>query len=253
MFWPLLESGDFDMMLPLFRMYKGVIANNAAQVKEYYGHDGSYIADTVRCFLEAFKKSNRKIPASGLNRYYTPVLELTMMMLDYYQYTGDKAFVRDTLVPVATAGLTFFDKHWPRDGKGKILLDPDNSIEMYWKVRNPLPDIAGLHAVLPRLLALPDDLVDAKTRQNWQRMSGELPDIPLGIRKGKQAILPMADGQNENATHNGENPDSTRSIRFACTVWKSPIWIWPAIHSASADAGKWAAGCRIPFRPPCWD
>src|ERR1039458_9537481 len=28
-----------------------------------------------------------------------PILELSMMMLDYYEYTGDKKFAKETLVP----------------------------------------------------------------------------------------------------------------------------------------------------------
>ncbi len=206
MYWPMLQSGDFEMMLPLFRMCKTEVANNAAKVKEFYGHDGSYMAETAP-FWGGIQKIRPESPGNYTDRYYTPVLEATMMMLDYYEYTGDKELVRDTIVPTAAAGLLFFDKHFPRDGNGKILLDPDNSIEMYWKVRNPLPDIAGLHAVLARLLALPDDLVDASTRAAWKKMAGELPDLPIGVRKGQPTLLPMADGQDEKRTRNSENPE----------------------------------------------
>jgi alpha-L-fucosidase 2 len=206
MYWPMLQCGDFEMMLPLFRMVKEEIAHNAAKVKEYYGHEGSYMAETSP-FWGAIDKVGLEAPPSWTNRYYTPVLEATMMMLDYYEYTGDKAFVKDTVLPTISQGLLFFDKHFPRDDKGKILLDPDNSIETYWKVRNPAPDIGGLHAILARLLALPDDLVDAATRARWKKMAGELPALPIAARKGKPALLPMEDGQDENHTRNGENPE----------------------------------------------
>jgi alpha-L-fucosidase 2 len=206
MYWPMLQCGDFEMMLPLFRMVKEEVAHNAAKVKEYYGHEGSYMAETS-VFWGAIEKVGPEAPPSWTNRYYTPVLEATMMMLDYYEYTGDKAFVKDTVVPTISQGLLFFDKHFPRDAQGKILLDPDNSIETYWKIRNPAPDIAGLRAILARLLALPDDLVDAATRARWKKMAGELPDLPIAARKGKPALLPMADGQDEKNTRNGENPE----------------------------------------------
>jgi alpha-L-fucosidase 2 len=206
MYWPLLATGDFEMMLPLFRMGQAEIAFNAPKVKEFYGHEGSYIAETAP-FWGGIQRIRRESPGNYTDRYFTPVLELTMMMLDYYEYTGDQAIVRETIVPVASAGLTFFEQHFPRDAQGKILFDQDNSIEMYWKVRNPLPDIAGLHAVLGRLLALPDDLVEPAARARWKKMAGELPEIPMGIRRGKKALLPMADGQDERRIHNGENPE----------------------------------------------
>jgi alpha-L-fucosidase 2 len=206
MYWPMLQAGDFEMMMPLFRMVKEEVANNAAKVKQYYNHDGSYMAETS-VFWGAIERVGPEAPPSWTNRYYTPVLEATMMMLDYYEYTGDKAFVRDTIIPTISQGLLFFDKHFPRDAQGKLLLDPDNSIEMYWKVKNPAPDIAGLHAILTRLLALPDDLVDAAHRAAWKKMLSELPPLPIAVRKGAPALLPMEDGQNENQTRNSENPE----------------------------------------------
>ena len=51
--------------------------------------------------------------------YYTPILELSAMMLDYYAYTGDDKFARERLVPLANEGLIFFDKHFGRDEKGR--------------------------------------------------------------------------------------------------------------------------------------
>src|SRR3569833_2929338 len=47
MYWPRLAAGDFDMMLPLFRMYAAQLAPNAAQVKGYYNHEGAYFAETA--------------------------------------------------------------------------------------------------------------------------------------------------------------------------------------------------------------
>lgn len=205
MYWPRLMAGDFDMMLPLFKMYRGQLEGNAALVKKFYGHDGAYFAETAP-FWGGMDNVGPDATANFTAHYFTPILEQTMMMLDYYEYTGDKAFARDTILPVAMAGITFFDQHFKRDTQGKLLLDPDNSIEMYWKVHDPAPDIAGLHAVLTRLIALPDDLVDASTRDNWTRFQKELPDLPVGTKKDTQVLLPYTGEQTAQA-HNGENPE----------------------------------------------
>jgi hypothetical protein len=134
------------------------------------------------------------------------VLELSAMMLDYYAYTGDKTLVRETLLPMANAGLTFFSQHFPRDANGKLLLNPDNSIEMFWVVRNPLPDIAGLHWVLARLQELPEELTDATMRATWKKLQSELPPIPVGMKDGKKMLLAAEEGQ-ELKAHNSENPE----------------------------------------------
>jgi alpha-L-fucosidase 2 len=127
-------------------------------------------------------------------------------MLDYYEYTGDKKFARNTLVPVATAGLEFFDKHFARDSTGKLLLDPDNSIEQFWKVHNPAPDIAGLHALTARMLALPHDLTDQQSRDKWKNLQRELPDLPKGERNGVSVLLPYT-GEQIAKPRNSENPE----------------------------------------------
>ncbi|MGC3960990.1 MAG: DUF5703 domain-containing protein [Verrucomicrobiota bacterium] len=47
MYWPRLAAGDFDVMLPLFRMYADILNRNAAQVTSFYGHQGAYFMETA--------------------------------------------------------------------------------------------------------------------------------------------------------------------------------------------------------------
>ena len=205
MYWPRLMAGDFDEMLPLFKMYHDMLPANAALVKQFYHHDGAYCAETAP-FWGGFQDLTNNGKGSYTANYHTDLLELSMMGLDYYEYTGDTAFLHDTLLPIANAILTFFDQHFPHDASGKLVLDPDNAIEMFWKVHNPAPDIAGLHAVLPRLIALPNDQVDDATRKNWQRILAELPDLPTGTVDGKKVLLPY-EGEQTAPSHNTENPE----------------------------------------------
>ena len=96
-------------------------------------------------------------------------------MLDRYAYTGDQPFARDTLMPVATAVLTFYDQHYKRDEHGKIRFEPAQSLETWQDSTNPTPEIAGLRFVIDRLLNLPENLLDAVHQSQWTRMRGELP------------------------------------------------------------------------------
>jgi alpha-L-fucosidase 2 len=205
MYWPRLMAGDFDEMMPLFKMYAKILPDNAAQVKKYYNHEGSYFAETAP-FWGGLKYWGPEVKEDWTGHYFTPILELSMMMLDYYEYTGDKNFAKKILLPIATAGLTFFDQHFGRDDHGKLLLDPDNAIEMFWKVHNPAPDIAGLHAILRRMLALPDDITDAASRASWKKLQGELPELPVGTRNGNNILLPYT-GEQTAKPRNGENPE----------------------------------------------
>lgn len=205
MYWPRLAAGDFDLMLPLFNMFKNMLPANAKQVRDFYGHDGAYFAETAP-FWGGIPNIKPDSKGSYTFRYFTPILELSTMMLDYYAYTGDKKFARETLLPVAKAGLTFFEKHFPRDDKGKLLLDKDNSIEMYWDVKNPTPDIVGLRYVLTRLSELPSDVADANQQNQWQNFLKIIPEIPVGMKNGKKVILPY-EPQDSIKPRNTENPE----------------------------------------------
>jgi alpha-L-fucosidase 2 len=203
MYWPRMAAGDFDMMEPLFRMYVAQIPGNSAQVADYYKHEGAYFAETAP-FWGGLKYMGPEMPQDWTGHYFLPILELSMMMLDYFDYTGDTNFAQGTLLPVAGAGLKFYDQHFPRGPNGRLLLDPVNSIEMFWKVHNPAPDIAGLRAVLPRIIALTNVAVPGSERSNWVRLLAELPELPVDPAAGK--LLPYS-GPQTNASHNAENPE----------------------------------------------
>ena len=202
MYWPMLQSGDFEMMRPLFRMYEAQLPGNAKAVREFYGHDGAYFAET-NPFYGSLPNIKPGEAGGYTKHYFTPILELSAMMLDYFAYTGDREFVKQTLLPVADAGLTFFDQHFKHEN-GRLLLDPDNAIEMYWKARNPAPDIAGLRWVLGGLLALPPDLTSAEQRTHWQKFLGEVPDLPVGETNGVKVLKPA---EVFDQGHNFENPE----------------------------------------------
>lgn len=188
-YWPMMASGDFDLMEPLFRMYAGQIQENLKRCRGFYGHDGAFIVETGP-FWSWMSKVSPEQPGDYIRHYYTPVLELSAMMLDYFAYTQDAKFVRTTLLPVAEAGVTFYDQHFPRDASGKLFISPANSVETFWKVDGPTPDIAGLKWVLEGLLALPQNLTADTSRQQWKRLLAELPEVPVGDRDGTRIILP---------------------------------------------------------------
>ena len=202
MYWPMLQSGDFEMMQPLFGMYQNQLPGNAKAVHEFYGHAGAYFAET-NPFYGSLPNITPDRPGNYTLHYFTPILELSAMMLDYFAYTGDREFASKTLLPIADAGLTFFDQHFPHEN-GKLLLDPDNAIEMFWKARNPAPDIAGLRWVLRGLLALPPDLASAAQRDRWQKMLQTIPELPTGEANGVKVLLPA---EKCDKSHNFENPE----------------------------------------------
>ncbi len=241
MYWPRLQAGDFDMMLPLFNMYLKMLPGNAALVKQYYHHQGAYFQETTP-FWGGLPYMGPEVKANYTNHYFTPILELSMMMLDYFEYTGDTVFARHTLLPIAAAGIQFFDQHFGRDIMAKLLLDPDNSIEMFWKVHDPAPDIAALKAVLPRMIALPDGLAGTDQREGWRRLLEELPPLPMGTTPdGKPILLPYT-GPQTAKSFNEENPELYAVYPFRLYGLQKPaleLARTTFLHRKFKDKGCW--------------
>ena len=214
MFWPMLAAGDFDMLRPLFDMYRAMLPLSRERTRIYYGHDGAYFPETLY-FWGAYsngdlgygwERQGKPLGRidNGYTRYYWQSgLELLAMMLDYYSHLGDTAFARETLIPFADAVTAFYDQHYPRDASGKLRLEPANALETFWDVSNPTPEIAGLDRTLKGLLELPQTLIGQQLQVRWQRLSTELPNYPVKQVDG-ESYLDAAETIRDRP-HNSEN------------------------------------------------
>jgi hypothetical protein len=213
-YWPMLASGDLDTMRPLFRMYLDALPLSLARTEAYFGHGGAFFPETM-WFWGTYATENYGWDRAGkpisqcdntyIRWYWCGGLELSAMMLDYYAFTGDQAFARETLLPIAAAVADFYDKHYPRDDQGKLLMKPAQSLETWQNVVNPTPDIAGLRFVLSGLLALPEAVTGPQRRAQWRRLLGEVPPLPMGQAEGAEVIAPAAEVLQDRS--NVENPE----------------------------------------------
>jgi hypothetical protein len=132
-------------------------------------------------------------------------LDLSMMMLDYYEHTQDQQFLKEQLLPWTDAMVLHFDTRFKRDAAGKLAISPAQAVETYQNgVINPTTDIAALRAVLGRLVALPSSLTDSAARQRWLRFQKEIPEIPMTERDGRKYVLPAEKFEGRS---NCENPE----------------------------------------------
>jgi hypothetical protein len=212
-YWPMLAAGDYEMMDPLFRMYRDALALCEERSRVWFDHEGAYFPETMYFFgahLSGDYGLDRsgKVPGDvengwiGLQR--CAVLELLVIGLDRFAHTGDLGFLGNFLLPLARAATIFYDRHYLRDEQKRICLAPAQCLEQFWNVVNPTPDLAGLHHVLPRLISLPQ--IEADDRSFWLRLLESLPPIPIGEVNGQPGILP-AQQILERVPRNKENPE----------------------------------------------
>ncbi|MGQ9590590.1 MAG: penicillin acylase family protein [Planctomycetota bacterium] len=214
-YYGMCASGDFDLLRPLFRMYAEELLDLAKyRTKLYCGHEGAFYPECIyfwgSIFSETygwtpFEERADKLQESRWHKWeWVGGLELSWLMLEYYEYTLDAEFLERTAIPFAREILTFFERHYGTDASGKLVFHPAQALETWWDCTNPMPEVAGCHAVAERLLALPEDSVPAADRGLWRRLLEKLPPLPLRDVDGKKALAPA---ERFAEKRNVENPE----------------------------------------------
>jgi len=214
-YWPMLAGGDFDMMMPLFRMYKDMLPLAEHRTQAWFGHGGSFIGETVY-FWGMYNNNNygwergEDLPVGELTnpyirREYTASPEILAMMLDYYLYTENEDFLHDVLLPMCDSLLEFWNEHYTIDEDGYMVMYPAQALETFQDARNPTSDTAGLHWVLTRLLDLPEEKVRTQRRMFWTALQKKVPPLPMAEEDGKQYLLPAGEVFGDRG--NSENPE----------------------------------------------
>jgi len=219
-YWPMLKSGDFDMMTSQFDFYLMALGNAELRSETYWGHAGACFTEQINNYGlpigHAYGWQDGKLgPRGGIekgvqdNRWveyqYDTVLEFCLMMLDVERFTGEDV---KGYLPLIESCLTFFDEHYqlrhrrrteePLNDAGKLVLSPSTACETYKGAANPTNVIVGLRTVLRRLLELPPKYLTPEQRQHWQAMLGRIPPVNYREREGRRTISPAADWERIN-------------------------------------------------------
>ena len=251
LYWPLLMSGDGDLLKPFFDYYWNLLPIRKAITKAWFGHEGAYYRENIEptggerdCGRSGKPLKTKPGENDGKgyyhSYYFTSGLETVAMMIDYVKYSGDEAMRDGVLVPFAREVLLFFDKHYPRDANGMIRLDPAMVLETWWIAVNPAPDVAGLQFCLDELLAMkagtPED------QANWRRFRAEIPPVFLHEIDGRQAIAPAEAWELKRNAENGELYPVFPFRCFGLGLGTEDIVDWTMQHRTNKNA----------FNYKCW-
>jgi len=227
-------SGDFDLMQPLFRMYaQDVFELSKYRTRHYFGFEGVYFPECVyfwgACFSETygwtpFEQRQDKLQSGGWHKWeWVAGPELVHLMLDYYEHTEDKDFLRGSLLPVANEVSAFFANYYKTGPDGKLIMHPSQALETWWECTNPMPEVAGLRAMTRRLLGLPKGLLTRRERTYWKRFGKKLPEIPTREVDGVRMLAPA---EKFAQKHNIENPELYAVFPFRQIALGKPNLDW---------------------------
>jgi alpha-L-fucosidase 2 len=224
LYWPLIETGDSDLLKPWFDLYLNALPLAKERTQAYFHHDGAAFIETGYFWglpnLNDFGWDNptTEVRSEWMRYHIQGTLEVIAQMLDEYDVSQNAEFARKDIIPFADAIVSYYNLHWQRGEDGKIRFAPTQSLETYQRIAvNPTPDIAGLKSVLPRLLELPADWTTPEQRTKWMKVLADLPAIPIGKTAngklppfgagdpdGTPTILPA---ESYGKTSNAENPE----------------------------------------------
>lgn len=200
-YWPLLASGDADMMIAQFDFYRRMLRNAELRTETYWGHAGACFAEQIENFglpnpaEYGFKRPDWFDKGLEYNAWleyeWDTVLEFCQMILETHRYAdADITHYR----PLIESSLRFFDEHYrylaqrrgrqALDGEGHLVLFPGSACETYKMANNASSTIAALKTVLETYR----EVIGADTI--WQKMLSTLPPIPLRTLDGREMISP---------------------------------------------------------------
>jgi hypothetical protein len=206
-YWPMLKSGDFDMMPSQFEFYKRILANAETRTHHYWGHKGASFTEQIENFgLPNYAEYGQKRPAGfdagveynkWLEYLWDTSLEFCLMIMDLERFTGSDI---SKYLPLIESCVVFFDEHYQYlaanrsaaklDQNGHLILFPGSAAETYKMAYNSATTVAGLKTVLGRMLELPLKYGDEPRRKHWQEMLGRVPPLSFREMQGHRTIAP---------------------------------------------------------------
>lgn len=214
-YWPMLKSGDTDMMDSQLNFYLNALPNAEARVRHYWGHEGACFTEQIEWFgLPMLASYGWNRPAllhpgiqdnAWIDYEWDTVLEFCKMALEIHAFTGNDIH---KYMPLIEKCLQFFDVHYQYlaaqrsrsvlDGNGKLILYPSTGCETYKMAYNAANTIAALKSVTSQLLHLPKEYLSQEKRVYWQGFLSRIPDLPFRERNGHNTIAPAVTWQRIN-------------------------------------------------------
>ncbi len=206
-YFPMIKSGDWDMMQPQFNFYLRILKTAELRSKIYWNHSGACFTEQMENFgLPNFAEYGVKRPANTdkgveynawLEYEWDTVLEFCLMMLEEQRYTGKDI---SSNMPFIESCVQFFYEHYYYEGKkrtarpfgnhGTLTFYPGSGAETFKMATNSTSTIAALKTIIARLKQLPQNYLAPEKRKHYDSLLLRTPDISYTSMKGHPTIAP---------------------------------------------------------------
>ena len=162
-YWPLLKSGDYDVLQPQIETYRRMLPNAIARTRHYWGHGGASFTEQIENFglpnpAEYGKHKEGDDPGVERNAWleYEWDTALEFALMESLSSLTPAPYPKERGEPLGAEILRFFVEHYrwqarklgakELDADGRLIIYPGSGCETYKMAYNPSSTIAALQA-----------------------------------------------------------------------------------------------------------
>ncbi|MBD0823765.1 DUF5703 domain-containing protein [Aestuariibaculum marinum] len=207
-YFPMLKSGDFDMMVSQLDYYLTLQKNAELRSQVYWNHNGAAFTEQLENFglpnpaEYDWKRPEDYDPGLQYNAWleyqWDTVFEFCKMMLEQKEYANIDIKKYNNFI---LSCLRFFDEHYQYlakkrgrkalDAKGHLVLFPGSAVETYKMANNANSTISALKVITEKLLKLSSEDLTSEDVEYLKGFQMRIP--PLNFREiNHQKVLSPA-------------------------------------------------------------
>ncbi|MFZ0595799.1 MAG: DUF5703 domain-containing protein, partial [Flavobacterium sp.] len=206
-YFPMVKSGDFDMMKSQLDYYLSLQKNAELRSKMYWNHNGASFTEQLENFgLPNPAEYDWKRPAdydpgmeynAWLEYQWDTVFEFCQMMLQQKEYAGEDIQKYNQFI---ISCLRFFDEHYQYlakqrgrkalDGNGKLILFPGSGAETYKMANNSNSTISALTIIARDLLNLSSEQLSKEELEYLKGFQTRIPPLNFGTIENHKVLVP---------------------------------------------------------------
>ncbi|PJJ08533.1 hypothetical protein CLU83_1814 [Flavobacterium sp. 1] len=206
-YFPMVKSGDFDMMKSQLDYYLSLQKNAELRSQVYWKHGGASFTEQLENFgLPNPAEYEWKRPAdydpgmeynAWLEYEWDTVFEFCQMMLQQKEFAGEDIQKYNSFI---ISCLRFFDEHYQYlakqrgrktlDGNGKLILFPGSGAETYKMANNSNSTISALQVITEQLLNLSSTQLSKEEVEYLKAFQKRIPPLNFGQIENHKVLLP---------------------------------------------------------------
>jgi hypothetical protein len=214
-YFPMLKSGDFDMMKSQLDYYLSLQKNAELRSKVYWKHNGAAFTEQLENFgLPNPAEYEWKRPAdydpgmeynAWLEYEWDTVFEFCQMMLQQKEFAKEDIQKYNSFI---ISCLRFFDEHYQYlakqrgrkalDGNGHLILFPGSGAETYKMANNSNSTIVALKVITEELLNLSSTELSKEELEYLKGFQTRIPPLNFGTIENHKVLVPAKSWERVN-------------------------------------------------------